>query len=103
MKTRHCLTLTAVALLLAAGPARSGADVSVPGQKVDSGLGELPHYSTWVDRSGRNPLGKPVGNRVLGESLDDGLGELPHYSKWVDPTGRDPLGRAATRVAVAKR
>lgn len=99
MKTRLYLTLTAAALFLAAGPARSGPDTSVPGQKVDNGLGDLPHYSKWVDRSGRNP----VGNRVLGESLDSGLGDLPHYSKWVDPTGRDPLGRDATRVAVAKR
>lgn len=99
MKTRLCLTLSAAAVLLAAGPALSGPDTAVPGQKIDSGLGELPHYSKWADPSGRHPM----GHRVLGESLDDGLGELPHYSKWVDPTGRDPLGRGATQVAVATR
>lgn len=95
MKNRLCFAVSAAVLLLTAGPAVSGPDSAVPGQKVDSGLGELPHYSKWIDRSGRQPL----GNHVLGESLDDGLGELPHYSKWVDRSGRDPLGRNATHVA----
>ena len=27
----------------------------VPAAKVDSGLGELPHYRNWVDPSGRLP------------------------------------------------
>jgi hypothetical protein len=27
----------------------------VPAAKVDSGLGELPHYRDWVDPSGRTP------------------------------------------------
>ena len=27
----------------------------VPGAKIDSGLGELPHYRDWVDASGRMP------------------------------------------------
>ena len=27
----------------------------VPAAKVDSGLGELPHYRDWVDPSGRVP------------------------------------------------
>ncbi len=32
---------------------------TVAGQKVDSGLGELPHYRLWTDPSGKNPMGKP--------------------------------------------
>ena len=84
----------ALGLLVLAGPATSAPNVAVPGQKIDSGLGDLPHYSTWVDRSGRNP----TGTRVAGESLDDGLADLPHYSKWIDPTGRDPMGREVVRV-----
>jgi hypothetical protein len=71
----------------------------VAGEKLDSGLGDLPHYSKWEDRSGR----RPMGNRVLGESLDDGLGELPHYSQWVDPTGRDPMGRTLAGRKLAAR
>ena len=98
MKTRLCVSLSAAVLILAAGPALSGSAASVAGQKLDSGLGELPHYSTWADPSGRNPMGR----RVAGESLDDGLGELPHYSKWVDKTGRDPMGRRDTQLAQAK-
>lgn len=98
MKFSLCASLSAAALILAAGPALSGPAAFVAGQKLDSGLGNLPHYSTWSDRSGRNPM----GNRVVGESLDDGLGELPHYSKWVDKTGRDPLGRQGTQVAQVK-
>jgi hypothetical protein len=27
----------------------------VPAAKVDSGLGDLPHYRDWVDPSGRTP------------------------------------------------
>ena len=32
---------------------------NVAGQKIDSGLGELPHYSLWADPSGKNPMAKP--------------------------------------------
>ena len=31
------------------------ASVKVSGEKVDSGLGELPHYSKWADPTGKNP------------------------------------------------
>ena len=98
MKTRLCVSLSAAVLILVAGPALSGPAAFVAGQKLDSGLGDLPHYSTWADPSGRNPM----GSRVAGESLDDGLGELPHYSTWVDKTGRDPMGRSGTQVAQVK-
>ena len=99
MKTRLCVSLTAATLFLFAGPAPAGADLVVVGQKIDNGLGDLPHYSKWTDPTGRHP----AGHRVVGESLDDGLAELPHYSKWADPTGRDPLGRQAIRLAALKR
>lgn len=95
MNARLPFSLAAVFLLLAAGPAQSGPDAFVPGQKLDSGLGDLPHYTKWADPTGRQPM----SYRVLGESLDNGLGELPHYSKWVDPTGRDPLGLNRTQVS----
>ncbi|HET9821105.1 MAG TPA: hypothetical protein VFQ16_04705 [Burkholderiaceae bacterium] len=92
--------LVALFTLAAACVATSaGTDGQVPGQKLDSGLGVLPHYSKWTDRTGRDPMGV----RVAGESLDDGLGELPHYSKWVDPTGRDPLGRERVALAASRR
>ena len=90
MKSRLLTALAAVALFSAAGPALSGA-AGVAGQKLDSGLGELPHYSQWLDKSGRHPMGV----HIVGESLDSGLGELPHYSRWVDPTGKAPAGRLA--------
>ena len=37
----------------------------VSGEKVDSGLGDLPHYSQWA---------KPA-NKVSGEKVDSGLGD----------------------------
>lgn len=98
MKAKLCVSLSAALLIVASGPALSGPAAVVAGQKIDSGLGELPHYSTWADPKGRNP----IGNRVVGESLDNGLGSLPHYSKWLDKTGRDPLGRAGTQLAQVK-
>jgi hypothetical protein len=91
--------LIACTVLVAFGPAQADPAHAVPGQKLDSGLGELPHYSKWLDKSGRNPL----GNAVPGESLDSGLGDLPHYRFWVDPTGKDPLGRQMARTTVARR
>ena len=99
MKTSLFLSLTAATLLALAGPALSGTGAGIPGQKLDSGLGGLPHYAQWADPSGRDPM----DHHVRGESLDDGLGELPHYSQWVDPTGRDPLGPMGTGVADAER
>ena len=96
MKFSLCTGFAAMALILGAGPAPSDAAVYVPGQKIDSGLGNLAHYATWADKSGRTV-------HVLGESLDDGLGELPHYSQWVDPTGRDPMGQLTIRLSQARR
>jgi hypothetical protein len=66
------------------------------GQKLDSGLGALPPYSEWLDKSGRDPMlaGLP------GESLDNGLGELPPYALWRDQTGRDPMGNMSVAEAV---
>jgi hypothetical protein len=43
----------------------------VAGQKLDSGLGELPHYSRWTDPTGKTP----TRYRVAGEKLDSGLGD----------------------------
>ncbi len=54
------------------------------GEKLDSGLGELAHFSKWVDMSGKT---------LVGQSLDDGLGELPHYSKWADMSGKPLLAK----------
>lgn len=45
----------AVAAERGAAPAHT-----VSGEKVDSGLGDLPHYSKWADPTGKNPVqGKP--------------------------------------------
>ena len=98
MKT-SLFACVAAALLVAAGPAVCGPDAGVAGQKLDSGLGSLPHYANWLDRSGRHP----VGQKVVGESLDDGLGQLPHYSTWKDRSGRDPMGRNLLQVSSAQR
>ncbi len=53
---------------------------AVPGEKLDSGLGQLPHYRDWP-ASMKAPAPAIVGriNPVPGEKLDSGLGELPPY------------------------
>ena len=33
-----------------------GSAVRVTGEKMDSGLGDLPHYSKWADPTGKNPM-----------------------------------------------
>lgn len=85
MKTLRLLSLAA--MLAAAAPA-----IAMNGQKLDSGLGELPHYSQWADKYARQA--EPV--RVAGESLDSGLGELPHYRHWAVKYTRTP---ASAQVA----
>jgi hypothetical protein len=70
------VSLGPVAVAAEAAPASA----KVVGEKVDSGLGDLPHYSKWAD----------AANKVSGEKVDSGLGDLPHYSKWSDPTGKNP-------------
>ena len=93
--TTRSLFLALAAAGLAFAATASAPSAAPEGQKLDSGLGDLPHYSQWQDKSGR----RPMGYRVAGESLDSGLGDLPHYAKWVDKTGRDPMGRQATQIA----
>ena len=45
------LSTVAVAAERSAAPANQ-----VSGEKVDSGLGDLPHYSKWADPTGKNPV-----------------------------------------------
>ena len=66
----------------------------VAAQKLDGGLGELPHHRHWTDPTGRGPMGQAL----VGEKQDSGLGELPHYRHWKDKTGRDPMGECFFRV-----
>ena len=68
----------------------TAATVQVPGEKIDSGLGELPHYSRWADATGKQPLRHAAAAKatLVGEKKDSGLGELPHYRHWADPSGR---------------
>jgi len=78
-----------IALVLACGAAQAVGDLNaVPGEKLDSGLGALPHYSRWNRHPG---LARYVvmadrmtqgAYRVPGEKLDSGLGNLPRYSQW---------------------
>ena len=38
--------------------AEKRAPVQVSGEKLDSGLGDLPHYRDWSDKTGKNVVGK---------------------------------------------
>ena len=69
------------------------ATAQLPGQKIDSGLGDLPHYSQWADPTGKNPLRRAAAVpsakvHVDGEKIDSGLGDLPPYGQWADKSGR---------------
>ena len=77
-------------LSLIAGQAQAAepAPQALAGEKLDSGLGDLPHYSKWADPTGKMPMLRVA---TVGEKLDSGLGDLPHYSKWADPTGKTPM------------
>ena len=106
MSLKIAAAMAAALGVLASTPTLAGeavaATAQVPGQKIDSGLGDLPHYSQWTDPTGKNPMGRTASApatavQVTGEKKDSGLGELPHYSQWVDKSGRE-----AVRVSQAK-
>ena len=81
-----CVAATLSALLLLGLPTASAHGVrpfAVPGEKIDSGLGELPRYG-----------------QVVGQKVDSGLGDLPHYRDWADKSGRAPM-RQQEQVAKA--
>jgi hypothetical protein len=88
--TQHKLQISMLATLFALAfvPFACGAENPVTdrqhrvvGEKLDSGLGSLPHYRHWATR---HATGEPVAlsQRVPGEKLDSGLGSLPHYRHW---------------------
>lgn len=54
---------------------------AVPGEKLDSGLGEMPHYREWAQHPSTQHL-TAIANHVPGEKQDSGLGDLPPYSEW---------------------
>ena len=84
---RTLITAASTALVGLSMPlfAQTAARVELPGQKLDSGLGDLPHYRYWADPTGKAPV------QVAGQKLDSGLGDLPHYRLWADPTGKMPV------------
>lgn len=55
---------------------------SFPGEKVDSGLGELPHYRHWKHTyPPANAASQQIVVRIPGEKLDSGLADVPVYRK----------------------
>jgi hypothetical protein len=86
------------ALLPAAHAAPDTARTAVAGESLDSGLGALPHYRFWADRSGQRV--------IVGQKIDSGLGDLPHYRYWADATGKLPVAVApsadSSQVATLK-
>ncbi len=88
--------LFAAVLSSLAMPASAQSANAVAGEKLDSGLGSLPHYSKWAAPA----ASKVAAVKLEGESLDNQLGELPHYRLWVDRSGKDPMG---TQAAAAMR
>ena len=101
MTRRTSSILLAAMLISLAMPAMAQSANAVAGEKLDSGLGNLPHYAKWTTPA----VGKTAAVTVEGESLDNQLGELPHYRLWVDRSGKDPMGTktsAAMRYASAK-
>ncbi|HTP94993.1 MAG TPA: hypothetical protein VMK05_04040 [Burkholderiales bacterium] len=101
---RHNAKLCALAAALAllvfplacdADPADSERH-AIPGEKLDSGLGELPHYREWGQQPATRNLTRTrvAASHVPGEKLDSGLGELPPYRDWAN----DPATRHLTGV-----
>jgi hypothetical protein len=103
---KRALLATVITVVMGAAqaaPVGEGATTaSVPGEKIDNGLGSLPHFSKWMEtwvyatpaESIDNGLGSlpPFSNwtetwvyATPAESIDNGLGSLPNYSLWNEP------------------
>ncbi len=93
---RRVLAPAAVlAVAVASSFAAQGPRTPVPGEKVDSGLGALPHYRDWAKHAETRHL-VARANAVPGEKLDSGLGELKPYPQWTHNAGR---ARQAVEIA----
>jgi hypothetical protein len=92
-RTLLCVAAMAAACFQATAVlAQETSKPALAGQKLDSGLGELPHYRHWADPTGKDPMaGTLVGQKIAGQKLDSGLGDLPHYRYWADPSAKQPL------------
>lgn len=93
-------TLALLSFPLACGaetPRASGVMQHVAGEKLDSGLGELPHYREWA----HNLTTMDVATRASGEKLDSGLGELPHYREWAHHAATRQLAPTDAAIRVA--
>jgi len=73
------LALLSFPFCCGAEPPRANTPATVLGEKVDSGLGDLPHYRYWTTSPKKSASGA-VAVRVVGEKLDSGLGALPESS-----------------------
>lgn len=66
MKFLMIVALAAALPLQTTTASATDAPVAAVAGKIDSGLGELPHYRLWADTSGKNPMGAPVAAEVPG-------------------------------------
>jgi hypothetical protein len=59
----------AAMLAISATPTMSvGAPAAhVEGEKLDSGLGDLPHYRDWADKTGKAPVGAAASGQQLAQ------------------------------------
>ena len=89
------LALLSLPIWCAAESPRADKPVTVVGEKVDSALGDLPHYRYWTASHARSVNGA-VPVRIVGEKLDSGLGTLSE-------SGAQSNYAVSTQVASADR
>lgn len=80
-----------------AEPPRANTAVTVVGQKVDSGLGDLPHYRYWTTLPARSASGG-AAVRIVGEKLDSGLGALSGSLAMSNYAAATQLASSSDRV-----
>ena len=81
MRQMLARSFAAAALLACLCPPAFAGD-AVPGQKVDSDLGNLPPFTQWDRHPQLRRYVRIARPRVAGEKLDSGVGDLPPYSQW---------------------
>jgi hypothetical protein len=71
------VTFASIAAILFCPAVFSAGPNSIPGEKLDSGLGDLPSGYTAAEFQRAETQPNVLGYHVLGEKLDSGLGDLP--------------------------
>ena len=103
MFSRSLMGFAVVAALAGAMTDVAIAGEPVPGEKLDTGLGNLPPYADWHRTPGLAGIATAEASQIPAAKQDNGLGALPPYSEWHRHPELSRLLPASRRGNVSQR